>query len=125
MKRLAVLATAIFLVLSPSQAKTSDVVQVTPYQKRSGLKNPTLTKNVLARVASRPQRKFLATNVLHLDIDDDDGPAGPDELDLHNLYRRPKVVEQPADDVDVSDYVRVRLAVARAKAMSVYRAQQV
>jgi hypothetical protein len=124
MKRLAVLATSIFLVLSPSQAKTSDVVQVTPYQKRSGLKNPTLTKSVLARVASRPQRKFLATNVLHIE-DEYNGPAGPDELDLHTLYRRPKLVEQPAPDVDISDYVRVRLAVARARAMSAYRAQQV
>ena len=125
MKRLAVLVTTIFLVLSPSQAKTSDVVQATPYQKRSVLKNPTLTKNVLARAASRPQRKFLATNVLHLDIDDD-GPAGPDELDLHTLYRRPEVVAPNlTDDVELSDYVQVRLAVARARAMAAYRAQQV
>jgi hypothetical protein len=123
MKRLAVLVTTVFLVLSPSQAKTSDAVQATPYQKRSALKNPTLTKNVLVRAVPRHQRKFLATNVLHVDLEDDD-PAGPNELDLHTAYRRPKVVEQPADDVDVSDYVRVRLAVARARAMAAYRAQQ-
>jgi hypothetical protein len=124
MKRLAVLVTSIFLVLSPSQAKTSEVVQATPYQKRSALKNPTLTKNVLVRVGPRPQRKFLATNVLNIDIEDN-GPAGPDELDLHTLYRRPKLVDLPAVDADISDYVRVRLAVARARAMAAYRAQQV
>jgi hypothetical protein len=120
MKRLAVLVTSVFLALSPSQAKTSDVVQATPYQTRSVLKTRMQTKSVLVRAVPKHQRKFLATNILLID-DEDNGPAGPDELDLHTLFRRPKVVDTPVDDADVSDYVRIRLEVARARAMEKYR----
>ena len=66
------------------------------------------------------QRKLLVTN--EIDDDGNDLP-GPDELDLHVLYSRPRVVEnhQELDDDDLSDYVTVRLAIARAKAMAKYK----
>jgi len=59
-------------------------------------------------------------------IDDDDDDGGPEELDYHRAYSRPKVYfvdEQVTDfdDAPLSDYVTVRLAVARAKAMQKYR----
>jgi hypothetical protein len=61
----------------------------------------------------------------NLSIDDDDDDDGPEELDYHRAYGRPKVykVEQKVTDIDepLSDYVTVRLAVARAKAMQKYR----
>ena len=66
------------------------------------------------------QRKLLVTN--EIDDDGNDLP-GPDELDLHVLYSRPRVVEnhQELNDDDLSDYVTVRLAIARAKAMAKYK----
>jgi hypothetical protein len=58
-------------------------------------------------------------------IDDDDDDDGPEELDCHRGYSRPKVykVDTKVTDLDepLSDYVTVRLAVARAKAMQKYR----
>lgn len=118
MKKLAVTALSLFLVLSPSQAKTTAVTQALDFRKRSDLMNRTLTKNVRVLAAKKVQRRLLVTNDL---TNSDDGPPGPDELDLQSPYRRPKIVETPGSAGDVSDYVAVRLAVGRARAMEAYR----
>lgn len=52
--------------------------------------------------------------------DKDDGPAGPDEIDLQRGFGRPKIVEDQFED-EVSDYVAIRLAVIRAKALQKYK----
>ena len=68
------------------------------------------------------QRKFIALNNDLSDPTDDDVP-GPDELDVQVSYRRPKIHEKKhdlADDEPLSEYVQVRLLVARAKAMKRY-----
>jgi len=106
-------ALSLFLVLSPSQAKMTPVERALVSQKRSVLMSQMQTKNVVARATPRTRRKLL-------DIDDRDDPAGPDELDLQAPYRKPRIVENPRDDA-VSDYVSVRLAVARARAMAIHR----
>jgi hypothetical protein len=55
------------------------------------------------------------------DLDDEDyGPAGPDELDLQRGYSRPKL-SKPFYDDEVSDYVAIRLALIREKALQKYR----
>ena len=121
MKKLAVTALSLFLVLSPSQAKTTTEVKDSAYRKHSVLKTPTRTKSVLARVVPRAQRRLLVNNDI---TDGDDGPPGTDELDLHCGYRRPESprdLEIESDPDDLSDYVVVRLAVARARAMARYR----
>jgi hypothetical protein len=69
------------------------------------------------------QQHPLQSNTI---IDDDDETDGPDEVDYHRSYGRPKVyaVDEKVidfDDTPLSDYVIVRLAVARAKAMQKYR----
>jgi hypothetical protein len=48
--------------------------------------------------------------------DSDDGSPGPDELDLHSGYRRPKV-----DHLLQDDYVKTRLKIARLRAIEKYR----
>jgi hypothetical protein len=117
MKRLAVLVTSLFLVLSLSQAKTTTDVQAPIYQGHSSLKTRTQTKNVLVRAIPKHKRQVLAAN---LDFEDPDDFPGTEELDLHVAYRRPGLVKdaQPADEV--SDYVSIRLAVARARALERY-----
>ena len=74
------------------------------------------TKSVLVRAVPRAQRRLLVTN----DLSDNDEPPGTDELDLQSPYRRPEL-KVPESDSDISDYVAVRLAVARARAMEIYR----
>ena len=75
------------------------------------------TKSVLVRAVPRAQRRLLVTN----DLSDNDEPPGTDELDLHLPYRRPELVKVPDSNNDVSDYIALRLAVARARAMESYR----
>ena len=88
---------------------------------------------MLLKVLSLPKTKKLQLKLSQpyprlsdLIIDDDDDDDGPEELDFHRAYSRPKVykVEQQVTDFDdepLSDYVTVRLAVARAKSMQKYR----
>jgi len=72
----------------------------------------------------RTQRHLLKLTVKSnpTDIDDEDeGPPGPDELDLQRGFSRPKLVHHEIDDEPLSDYVTVRLAVIRARALQKYR----
>jgi hypothetical protein len=66
----------------------------------------------------------LRSNPLSLDDSDDDD--GVDDVDFQVGFRRPDVVkisdhDDSLDQDDLSDYVIVRLAVARARAMERYR----
>jgi hypothetical protein len=120
MMKLAVTVLTFLVALSPNQAKTTAEATFRVSHKHLAYTSRMPTKNVRALAAPRHQKKFLATNLL---IDDeDDGPAGPDELDLQSPYRRPRVatVAEPEDDT-LSDHVTIRLAVARARAMAAYR----
>jgi hypothetical protein len=72
----------------------------------------------------QPHRQHLLLSN-HVADDDDDDDADF-VLDLHVSYRRPSLVrnqdeQEVQDDEPLSDYVTVRLAVARAKAMAKYR----
>ena len=119
MMRLAIIALLLFLVLNPSQAKTIDVAQVLESPKRSESTNPMRTKSVLVRVVPRHKRQILTAN---LELDDPDTGPGSEEIDLHVAYRRPELISNPVIDTDdeISDYVAIRLAVARARAMNIY-----
>ena len=120
MMRLAIIAPLLFLVLNPSQAKTIDVAQVLESPKRSESTNPMRTKSVLVRVVPRHKRQILTANP---ELDDPDTGPGSEEIDLHVAYRRPELISNPVIDTDdeISDYVAIRLAVARARAMNIYR----
>ncbi len=59
---------------------------------------------------------------------DEDGPAGYDELVLHQFYNRPRLVIDDDDDhgiVALSDTARVRLLMARLKAVETLALSQV
>ena len=120
MMKLVIIALLLFLVLNPSQAKTIDVAQVLESPKRSESTNPMRTKSVLVRVVPRHKRQILTANP---ELDDPDTGPGSEEIDLHVAYRRPELISNPVIDTDdeISDYVAIRLAVARARAMNIYR----
>jgi len=77
-------------------------------------------KHLLPRTQQR-QLSLQRSNPSELDDDDDDGY---DDIDLHVAYRRPNLIPcddrcQNHDEDELSDYVLVRLAVARAKALQI------
>ena len=72
-----------------------------------------------AQRIKKPLQKKQIANLSDLD-DEDYGPPGPDELDMQQAYRKPKL-SKPFYDDEVSDYVAVRLAVIRAKTLQKYR----
>lgn len=121
MMKFAALALSLFLLLMPSLAKRTPVQRVLDGQTASIQKTLTATKSVLVHALPRAQRRLLVTD----DVNGDDGPAGPDELDLHGLYARPRIPNREYDvvhdDDPLSGYATVRLAVARAKALEKYR----
>lgn len=119
LKRFVLPVVVAILFSSPSLASTNTVVSLGSH-KHSGLKIQTPTKSVLVRAVSRTKKQLLLINN-KLDADDPELP-GSDYLDLHKSYSRPRVVKkQDLLDDDLSDYITVRLAVARAKAMEKYR----
>jgi hypothetical protein len=75
--------------------------------------------------ALKHQRKFIASSNNLSDPTDDDAP-GADELDATVGYRRPRIqatevnTDDSADE-PLSEYVQIRLLVARAKAMRRYQ----
>ena len=125
MMRFVILALALLAASSPSPAKTTSVDGTFVFHKRSVLMSRTVTRNALVHALPKAQRRLLTLNEL-TDDDNDDAP-GPDELDLQVLYRRPEVAPVPErkaqDDLELSDYIRVRLAVARARAVQAHRAR--
>ena len=125
MMRFVILALALLAASSPSPAKMTSVDGTFVFHKRSVLMSQTVTRNALVHALPKAQRRLLTLNEL-TDDDNDDAP-GPDELDLQVLYRRPEVAPVPErkaqDDLELSDYIRVRLAVARARAVQAHRAR--
>jgi len=116
MMKFAVPVLSLFLVLNSSQAKTNQPTQAQVSRKPSTSLSQTPTKSVRVIAAKKAQRRLLVIN----DLDDSNNePPGADELDLHRAYRRPELVEDNDTD-DLSDYVKIRLMVARAKAMKKY-----
>ena len=105
---------------NPSQASMTPVERAWASQKRLDSMNQMQMKNVRVLAAKKTQRKLIVAN--DLSDDENDDLPGPDELDLQTPYRRPTVVNTPQDtDEPLSDYVTVRLAIARARAMDKYR----
>ena len=85
-----------------------------------------ITTQTATRKEVRPARAKALVNhvkrsyIVNSSIDDSDDDDA-DILDLHTGYRRPRVVDN--DDEELSDYVKLRLAVARARALAIYRSK--
>ena len=107
--------------ISPAKMTDSTAIQEPLSHLNSRIQTP--TKNALVRAVPKNKRQFLVPALL--DLEDSDDPQGVDVLDLYIGYRRPEIIRsQPFDDVDddlITDYVIIRLAVARARAMAAYR----
>ena len=69
----------------------------------------------------RSKQKLLNLQRSNPDEIDDGDDDGYDDIDLHVAYRRPSLIPCDHDQDELSDYVLVRLALARAKALARYR----
>jgi hypothetical protein len=79
-----------------------------------------VTKSALAHAMPRAQKHALkAVNPFSFDDNDDDGD---DDIDVQIGYARPRLTKpEPDFDADISNYAKIRLALAREKAMRIYR----
>lgn len=119
MMKYVVTALVAIVVSTSSLAKMTSTERVFLRQEQQKLNIRTQTKNVLAHALPKTQRKFVVTNNL---TDEDSDLPGPDELDLQTAFRRPRIVDNISapEDVELSDYISVRLMVARARALQKY-----
>jgi hypothetical protein len=107
------------LILSP--AKTNAQV-ISTYQLHSTGKKA--TKSVLAHAMPRAQKHAL--RVINPFAFDDDSDDDDDGIDIQIGYARPRL-SKPVDfdfDAEISDYAKIRLALARMKAMEVFNNRQ-
>lgn len=72
------------------------------------------------RAAKRLKKQLAQAHAIPSDLEDDDD-IGYDEIDIYVAYRRPEIVHDNPDKDELSPYITVRLALARAKAMAKYR----
>ena len=114
-----VIATLAFFVGIATAETTSTIVS-----KPTVVTDKKITRKVLQTRAAKRLQKQLAQVQTHspFNINDEDDD-GYDEIDMYVGYRRPEVVRasKTTDDDELSPYVTVRLALARAKAMAKYR----
>ena len=76
-------------------------------------------------VAAKPQTQGSQVVLLHL-FDDEDAGSGPEDIDLHRSFSRPRVaevaeleIEDDADD-ELSDTIKLRLLIARTRAVQLH-----
>jgi len=107
-----ILTSGISLANTNSPTANLDGVKTTPTQTATRKEvRPARAKALVNHV----KRSYIVDSSID-DNDDDDA----DILDLHTGYRRPRVVD---NDDELSDYIKLRLAVARSRAMAIYRSK--
>jgi hypothetical protein len=125
MKKVLIITALLFWTQSQANMMNPTKKVSSPHHWVSHWSLPPSTKNVMVLGALKHQRKFIASSNNLSDPTDDDVP-GADELDATVGYRRPRLqqVDINPDDVadePLSEYVQIRLLVARAKAMRRYQ----
>lgn len=118
MKTFAPLVLLAIFLLTLSQARTN-AIGISEYHQHSVSKAVTVTKSGLVRVMSRAQRRILAI-IDPESANDDDSDGGDDLVDIHVAYTRPRLAK-PEHDIELSDYVKIRLMLARHRALLVHK----
>ena len=103
------------------------VTEVRPTRQSKSAKTRSVEKSMLSRterhqVALLTARSAAGTSVLRTLVNDGDDEYGPEDLDLHRSFSRPRVVKvTDQDDEDdllaIPETVKLRLYLARMKAV--------
>ena len=73
------------------------------------------------RLLSKKQKQRLLV-LSNFKVDDNDDDYYDDRQEIYNSYRRPELVKiDVVDDADLTDEIRLRLAIARSKALKKYQ----
>jgi len=75
------------------------------------------------------QRLLIALRLKNNQVveeDDDDDTNGPDNVDIATAYKRPKnsLITISEDDVELTEYVKTRLLIARTFAIKKYQVKR-
>jgi len=117
--------------MKPRERKTVD--ELKPASKPKLAQQKTLKKSILSRTAINQMALLTVkcqpeTPASAAFFDDEDDDSSADDLDFHRSFSRPRVAHQDdCDDQDdglaqgVSDHVKVRLFVARMKAVEAHQ----
>ena len=109
------------LPLGVSQAESERYWSTSPYAwsaqtvTQSGRVRVTITRQKPKLHLARTQRP-----VIQLALEDDDTDYYNELPDIQVGYRRPELIDQTADVQDVSDEIKIRLILARKKALEKY-----
>lgn len=108
------------LVAQPSWAQPEPLWNTSPYEWSA----PYVTQSGRVRVVITKQKPRLhlaryQRPVVQLVLEDDDTDYYDELPDIQVGYRRPELVNQTAD-VGLSDEIKIRLALARIKALEAY-----
>lgn len=116
-----------------SLVKAKNAPEIKPADRPRLVRKSTFKKSMLSRSA-RNQMALLAvkprleTAVALNFFGDEDGETGIDDLDLHRSFARPKLVKvgdlDDDENLDVSEHVKLRLFLARMKAVEAHKAAQ-
>ena len=87
------------------------------------VQRPTATPNAQAHVKHKRIVKSKVQRVQPFGLDDNDDDVVQND-DLATGYRRRDLNKIELEDNDLSDYVKIRLMIARMKAMEAYRKAQ-
>jgi hypothetical protein len=108
-------------------------LKLSPAKKVKVAKNKSFPKRLLSRTERQQLALLRASSkangqAVRKHLHDENGETGYDELALHQFYSRPKIIaESDDDDVDaaeLSDSVKLRLLLARTKAVEVHALAQ-
>ena len=98
-------------------------------RKNASRKSMLLSRSVRNQMALFTVRNGQAAGIVQPTLfEDTDDSTGLDDLDLHRFFSRPRVVHEEGDAVDdeagLSDYVKLRLLMARMKAVEAHAMAQ-
>jgi hypothetical protein len=87
----------------------------------------TVTAGARVRVTitkQKPKLRLAKTQrpVVRLALNDNDDDYYDETLEFQTGYRRPELVDQTADVQDISDEIKIRLLLARKRALEAYHA---
>lgn len=110
-------------------AKIKSVPEIKPAARLKVAKKKKLNKSMLSRTARTQlqlaEKPRTASPSLRDFSDGDDADTGADDLDFHRSFSRPRVAkvadQDDEDDQEISDHVRLRLFLARMKAVEAHK----
>ncbi|HJW27450.1 MAG TPA: hypothetical protein VJ576_21335 [Rhodocyclaceae bacterium] len=117
------------LMAAPPSAVAAPA-KIKPAARLKVAKKKKLNKSMLSRSARTQlqlaQKPRTSSPSLRDFSDGDDADTGADDLDFHRSFSRPRVAkvadQDDEDDQEISDHVRLRLFLARMKAVEAHKA---